>query len=480
MRSVLLWSGVVAGAVMWAFVHFVIWPNLQIVLGLRPMARPRRAARQRVRSFARINLDPVHSRDLRRWLRRRTSIEACSTSGSDGSHRHRCGARRRRGAGEPDRYLAALLAPRACGAIWRHWPRSPQSSSRVVQIVQRAHDGGDPPAVVAGCAGDDGAWRERGASAGGRARRQRCGGIACRSRCARASIDASSLELGMEPAGGTAGARCYLDAAEASLVPAGAAGAWAAGAPDHDAIAVRRRGPMALPAVAGRFCWPCRHPEHRRACPQAGSVAQHAARAMPLRRCAMRRGRRWQRLAQCTCWNRPLCRPYSRWSWLSHICGLRSVWQIHCAGCGRRAPRAEFRGSGGPHAWPDLSGPERVRQQRGGDPQFSGVFAGAGLALAEPARAEPRILWRVENPFRFFTHPADTEMHRATFWRCAATSGSGRCCRPSASCPPRHDGQGWAATDVGAHVLERSAQPACCAGAKDYLQPALASGACSN
>ncbi len=55
MRSVLLWSGVVAGAVMWASVHFVIWPNLQIVLGSAD-GEAKAAARQRVRSFARINL----------------------------------------------------------------------------------------------------------------------------------------------------------------------------------------------------------------------------------------------------------------------------------------------------------------------------------------------------------------------------------------------------------------------------------------
>ena len=28
--------------------------------------------------------------------------------------------------------------------------------------------------------------------------------------------------------------------------------------------------------------------------------------------------------------------------------------------------------------------------------------------------AEPEIQWRVENPFRFFAEPADTELHRAT------------------------------------------------------------------
>jgi uncharacterized membrane protein len=55
MRSVLLWAGVIAGAAMWAFVQFIIWPNLQIVLGPAD-AEAKAVARQRVRSFARINL----------------------------------------------------------------------------------------------------------------------------------------------------------------------------------------------------------------------------------------------------------------------------------------------------------------------------------------------------------------------------------------------------------------------------------------
>ncbi|MFM9846795.1 MAG: hypothetical protein ACKVP3_06515 [Hyphomicrobiaceae bacterium] len=55
MRSVLLWGGVIAGAAMWGFVQFIIWPDLQIVLGSADGAA-KAAARQRVRSFARINL----------------------------------------------------------------------------------------------------------------------------------------------------------------------------------------------------------------------------------------------------------------------------------------------------------------------------------------------------------------------------------------------------------------------------------------
>lgn len=37
------------------------------------------------------------------------------------------------------------------------------------------------------------------------------------------------------------------------------------------------------------------------------------------------------------------------------------------------------------------------------------------LGVAPPAAADPVILWRLENPFRFFVDPADTEVHRATY-----------------------------------------------------------------
>jgi uncharacterized membrane protein len=57
LRSVLLWSGVAAGVAMWLFVHFVIWPNLRIVLdeGMTDAAA-KAAARERVHTYARINL----------------------------------------------------------------------------------------------------------------------------------------------------------------------------------------------------------------------------------------------------------------------------------------------------------------------------------------------------------------------------------------------------------------------------------------
>lgn len=56
-RATLLWLGVVAAIAMWMFVHMYIWPNMQVVLGMRPGDAPAKsAARARVVKYARLNL----------------------------------------------------------------------------------------------------------------------------------------------------------------------------------------------------------------------------------------------------------------------------------------------------------------------------------------------------------------------------------------------------------------------------------------
>jgi uncharacterized membrane protein len=56
-RAFLLWGGVVGSLAMWMFVHMYIWPNMQVVLGLRPGDDAAKAqARARVVLFARLNL----------------------------------------------------------------------------------------------------------------------------------------------------------------------------------------------------------------------------------------------------------------------------------------------------------------------------------------------------------------------------------------------------------------------------------------
>ena len=56
-RSGLLWVGVIGALAMWMFVHMYIWPNMQVVLGIRPGDdAAKAAARARVILFARLNL----------------------------------------------------------------------------------------------------------------------------------------------------------------------------------------------------------------------------------------------------------------------------------------------------------------------------------------------------------------------------------------------------------------------------------------
>jgi uncharacterized membrane protein len=56
-RAWLMGAGVLGALAMWMFVHMYIWPNMQVVLGMRPGdAAAKAAARTRVITFARLNL----------------------------------------------------------------------------------------------------------------------------------------------------------------------------------------------------------------------------------------------------------------------------------------------------------------------------------------------------------------------------------------------------------------------------------------
>jgi len=56
-KAIVLWTAVLGALAMWMFVHMYIWPNMQVVLGLRPGdAEAKSAARGRVILFARLNL----------------------------------------------------------------------------------------------------------------------------------------------------------------------------------------------------------------------------------------------------------------------------------------------------------------------------------------------------------------------------------------------------------------------------------------
>ena len=67
------------------------------------------------------------------------------------------------------------------------------------------------------------------------------------------------------------------------------------------------------------------------------------------------------------------------------------------------------------------------------------------IAASAPARAEPRIEWRVVNPFRLFVDPADTEVHRATFKALTEEERQNPVLAAEHALQQRHP-EGWAAT----------------------------------
>ena len=98
------------------------------------------------------------------------------------------------------------------------------------------------------------------------------------------------------------------------------------------------------------------------------------------------------------------------------------------------------------------------------------VMAGL-LAITTPAAAEPAITWRLENPFRFFTDPAHTEMHRATFLALTEDERRTPVLSAERALAERHNGEGWAAGVIDATCWEPVRNRHICQGQGDYLQP---------
>ena len=104
------------------------------------------------------------------------------------------------------------------------------------------------------------------------------------------------------------------------------------------------------------------------------------------------------------------------------------------------------------------------------------AFALAACALAfgasHDAVAAPLLKWRVENPFRLFTEPADTEMHRATY---RALSAAERATPVLSSerhlqTRPGH-ADGWAATMYRKTCWDWKNNRYSCPDYEDYINP---------
>jgi hypothetical protein len=93
------------------------------------------------------------------------------------------------------------------------------------------------------------------------------------------------------------------------------------------------------------------------------------------------------------------------------------------------------------------------------------------MAASSAAWAEPEIVWRVENPFRFFLNPADTEVHRATWKSLTPEQAVNPIQSAEILLSERHPEDGWAA-----HMYEKTCwdprrNSYACRQQKDYLNP---------
>jgi len=74
-----------------------------------------------------------------------------------------------------------------------------------------------------------------------------------------------------------------------------------------------------------------------------------------------------------------------------------------------------------------------------------GLLAAIAIALAAlPASAENRIEWRLENPFRLFKNPQDTDLHRQAFQALAADERQHPILAAERRLAGRFGGRGWA------------------------------------
>jgi hypothetical protein len=107
-------------------------------------------------------------------------------------------------------------------------------------------------------------------------------------------------------------------------------------------------------------------------------------------------------------------------------------------------------------------------------PHLLGALAAvAGLLalLPDHAVAEPRITWRVENPFRLFNRPSDTEVHRATFQDLGDTERNTAVLSAERALARRHPGDGWAAGMMDRICWSAERNRYGCREAPDYLHP---------
>ncbi|HXF55234.1 MAG TPA: hypothetical protein VNK52_14035 [Hyphomicrobiaceae bacterium] len=88
----------------------------------------------------------------------------------------------------------------------------------------------------------------------------------------------------------------------------------------------------------------------------------------------------------------------------------------------------------------------------------------------ETVRAGPHIAWRVENPFRFFVDPADTEVHRATFASLSPQQRQSPVLAAEQDLSRRHP-DGWASAMKGPTCWDPVHNLHVCPDAAPYISP---------
>ncbi len=93
------------------------------------------------------------------------------------------------------------------------------------------------------------------------------------------------------------------------------------------------------------------------------------------------------------------------------------------------------------------------------------------LTPGTQARAEPTIIWRLENPFRMFTSPVSTEMHRATYLALSDEERRNPVLSAERALADRHNGEGWAGTVLDKACWDAARNRAACHERPDYINP---------
>jgi lysophospholipase L1-like esterase len=99
------------------------------------------------------------------------------------------------------------------------------------------------------------------------------------------------------------------------------------------------------------------------------------------------------------------------------------------------------------------------------------VCLGQLAMLPDRAAAEPRISWRVENPFRLFTRPSDSEVHRATYNDLGESERTTPVLSAERALARRHPGDGWAAGMMDNLCWSAERNRYGCRESPDYLHP---------